>query len=139
MSLLDRLPGGRARKRHREDARCARGDLALELRELGRDLERLAGLSKGVDQDDAAAVDRESTLTARLLVELERGERLALRGADREILARWRVLAANVSKARLLGQGPHRVARLQAAVDECEQLRRLVAREQAGVKAPQLG
>ena len=69
---------------------------------------------------------RESTITARLLEELERGEHLARRGEDQEVLARWRALAAAVSKARLLGQGPHRVAKLQAAAGECEELRRLV-------------
>jgi hypothetical protein len=126
MALSDWLPGRRARSNRRADSPATLGELARELHELGRDLICLAGLSQSVDQDDGAAVARESTLTARLLEELERGERLALQCEDQEIVARWRVLAAGVSRARLLGQGPHRVVKLQAAADECEQLRRLV-------------
>jgi hypothetical protein len=126
MPLSDWLPGHRARANRRADSRAALGELAREFHELGRDLIRLADLSRSVDQDDGAAVARESTLTARLLEELERGERLALQSEDQEIVAHWRVLAAGVSRARLLGQGPHRVAKLQDAADECEQLRHLI-------------
>ncbi len=126
MPLSDFLPGRRARDKRRLDARAALGELDRELHELARDLTRLAGLSGEAGQDDAAAVARESTITGRLLEELDRGERLARRSEDREIEARWRALAASVSKARLLGQGPHRVAKLQAAAEGCEELRRLV-------------
>ncbi len=126
MPLSDFLPGGRTRAKRRLDARPTLGELDRELHELARDLTRLAGLSADPGQDDAAAVARESTITARLLEELARGEHLARRGEDQEVLARWRALAAAVSKARLLGQGPHRVAKLQAAAGECEELRRLV-------------
>jgi hypothetical protein len=126
MPLSDWLPGHRARSNRKADSRAALGELARELHELGRDLIRLAGLSRGADQDDGAAVARESTITARLLEELERGERLALQSQDEEILSPWRALAANVSRARLLGQGPHRVTKLQDAAGQCEQLRQLI-------------
>jgi hypothetical protein len=112
--------------RRRRDAPRALRDLALDLHELAADLTRLAGLSQDASQGDAAAVARESVLTARLLGRLESGERLALLGRDEEITTHWRALAANVSKARLLGQGPHRVAKLQDAAGQCKQLRQLI-------------
>lgn len=124
--FFDWIPGRRSRMRRRREAPRALRDLALDLHELTADLTRLAGLSQDATQDDVAVVARESVLTARLLERLESGERFAPLGRDEEITADWRALAAHVSKARLLGQGPHRIAKLQAATVECEQLRRLV-------------
>lgn len=82
--------------------------------------------------DDDAAIARETTSTARLLDVLPRGDRLARQLQDEELAAAWRRLAASTTRARLLGQGPHRVAKLEEAAAECERLARLVEEKLAG-------
>ena len=59
------------------------------------------------------------------------GARLPRRASDRKVPAS---LAASTGRARLLGQGPHRAAKLEAAAAECKQLQQLVGRELAGLK-----
>jgi hypothetical protein len=132
LSLFGWLPGRRGVARQKRHAR--RGALAgleFALAELGHELRRLAELSSPGDHDDGAAVARETTITARILEVLARGERFASQLPDSELVSAWRQLAASAGRARLLGQGPHRVAKLQAASAECERLQQLVGQKLA--------
>jgi hypothetical protein len=133
--LFGWLPGRRAAaQRRRHTRRSALAGLEFALAELDHELRRLAALSHTAEQDDAAAVARETTTTARILEVLARGERFASQLPDGELASGWRRLAAGAGKARLLGQGPHRAAKLEAAAVECEQLQQLVSRELADLE-----
>ena len=135
LDLFGWLPGQRAAAQRRAQARRnALAGLEGALAELGRELSRLAELSHTSDQDDRAAVVRESTTTTRILEALQRGEGLAAGLSDDEIASAWRELAASTGRARLLGQGPHRAAKLEAAAAKCEQLQQLVGQELTSLK-----
>jgi hypothetical protein len=128
--LFGWLPGRRAAARRRAHARRkGLGGLEFALAELGHELERLAQLSHTTERDDAAAVARETTTTARILEVLARGERFASELPNDEAAKAWRALAADATKARLLGQGPHRAAKLEIAAAQCEKLQQFVSRE----------
>jgi hypothetical protein len=124
------LPGRRAAAQRRAEARRS----ALRVAELARELKRLAALSQTTDQDDAAAIARETTVTWRILEVLRRGEQLASHLADDEIASAWRRLAASTGRARLLGQGPHRAAKLEEVAAGCQRLQELLRRELADAR-----
>jgi hypothetical protein len=124
------LPGHRDAARRRAHARRkALAGLEFALAELGHELARLAQLSLTAEVDDATAVARETTATARILEVLARGEGFASALPDDEAAKGWRAVAAKATRARLLGQGPHRAASLDSIATECEQLQQLVSRE----------
>lgn len=129
------LPGQRAAAQLRAQARGnVLAGLELALAELGRELSRLAELSHTSDQDDRAAIVREATITSRILEVLQRGEGLASDLSDDEAASAWRRLAASTGRARLLGQGPHRAAKLEAAAAECQRLQELVDQKLTGLE-----
>jgi hypothetical protein len=132
-SLFGRLPGQRAAaQRRRQTRRHALAGFEAALAELGRELKRLAQLSHTTDHDDAAAIVREATITSRILGVLQRGERLTSDLSDDGVASAWRRLAASTGRARLLGQGPHRAAKLEDAAAECQRLQQIVEQELAG-------
>ena len=133
--LFGWLPGRRAAaQRQRHARRSALAGLEFALAELDHELRRLAALLSTVDHDDAGAVARETTTTARILEVLARGERFASQLPDRELVSAWRQLAASAGRTSLPGQGPHRAAKLEAAAAECERLQQLVSRELADLE-----
>lgn len=128
--LFGWLPGRRAAAQRRAHARRkALAGLEFALAELGHELERLAQLSETAEQDDAAAIARETTTTTRILDILARGEGFASALPENEGAKGWRAVAAEATRARLLGQSPHRAAKLATIAAECEQLQQLVSRE----------
>jgi hypothetical protein len=128
--LFGWLPGRRAAAQRRgHTRRKALTGLEFSLAELAHELERLAQLSPAVDHDDAAAVARETTTTTRILDVLTRGEGFASALPEDAATKGWRAVAAEAARARLLGQGPHRAAKLETIAAECERLQQLVSRE----------
>ena len=131
-SLFGRLPGRKAAAQKRRQAhRKALAGLEFTAAELGNELQRLADISESSEHDDAAAVVRETTATSRILDSLARGEGFAAALSDDEGARAWRELAASAGRARLLGQGPHRAARLRAVAGECGRLQQLIDDELA--------
>jgi len=125
--LFGWLPGRRAAAQKRRRAhRKALAGLEFAAAELGSELRRLADHSQSSEPDDVAAVVRETTATSRILDLLARGERFAANLSKDEAASAWREVAASAGRARLLGQGPHRVARLRAVAEECEQLQQFI-------------
>ena len=130
--LFGWLPGRHAAAQKRRQAhRKALAGLEFSSAELGSELRRLADLSQSSEPDDAAAIVRETTATSRILDVLARGERFAADLSKEEAASAWREVAASAGRARLLGQGPHRVARLRAVASECERLQQLIDEELA--------
>lgn len=133
-SLFGWLPGRKAAAQKRRQAhRKALAGLQFTAAELGSELQRLADISQSSEPDDAAAVVRETTVTSRILELLARGERFAATLSKDEAASAWREVAASAGRARLLGQGPHRAARLRAVAEECEQLQQFIDEELAGL------
>jgi hypothetical protein len=124
--LFGWLPKRHATARRRAQTRHALAGLDFALGELARELKRLAEMSRTTDQDDAAAVVRETVTTSRILELLAQGESLASQLSDKGIADAWQRLAGSTGRARLLGSGPHRVIKLMAAAGECEWLQQLV-------------
>jgi hypothetical protein len=121
------LPGRRAATHRRARSRhAALAKFDFVLAELAHELKQLAEASQTASHDDTAAVIRETTATSRILDLLARGEGLTSQLSDEEIADAWQQLAASTGRARLLGQGPHRAAKLLDAADECESLQQLV-------------
>lgn len=134
--LFGWLPGRRAAAQRKVHARAkALTGLEFALAELGHELEHLAQLSQTEEPDDAAAIARETATTSRILDVLARGEGFAAALSGDEAAKSWRAVAAEATRARLLGQGPHRAAKLQAIAAECEQLQQFVSREISGMQA----
>ena len=132
--LFGWLPGRRAAAQRRRQAhRKTLAGLEFTAAELGSELRRLADLSQSSEPDDAAAIVRETTATSRILDVLAHGERYAANLSKDEAAHAWREVAASAGRARLLGQGPHRVARLRAVAAECEQLQQLIDDELASL------
>ena len=135
LGLFDRRPKRHATAQRRSHARRkALAGLEFTLAELHHDLQRLAELSQTTDQDDAAAVTRETATTSRILEVLARGERFASDLSNDEAASAWRELAASTGRARLLGQGPHRVTKLKDVAAQCEQLQQFVSQELAALE-----
>jgi hypothetical protein len=132
VGLFGWLPGRQAAsQRRREAQRKALGGLEFAAAELSNELKRLADLSQSSAPDDAAAIVRESATTSRILDTLARGERFAAALSDDQGARAWRELAASAGRARLLGQGPHRVAKLGDAAAGCERLQQFIDGELA--------
>lgn len=132
--LFGWLPGRRAAAQKRRRAhRKALAGLEFATAELGSELQRLAEPSQTTEQDDAPASEREAATTSRILEVLARGERFASALSNDAAASTWRELAASTSRARLLGEGPHRAAKLKVAAAECEQLQRFIDEELAGL------
>jgi hypothetical protein len=130
--LFGWLPDRRvAAQKRRQAHRKTLAGLEFTAAELSNERRRLADLSQSGEPDDAAAIVRESATTSRILDTLARGERFAAALSDDEGARAWRELAASAGRARLLGQGPHRVAKLGAVAAECEQLQQLIDGELA--------
>ena len=133
-SLFGWLPGRKAAAQKRRQAhRKALAGLEFTAAELGNELQRLADISLSSEPDDAAAVVRETAATSRILDSLARGESFASSLSDDEGARAWRELAASAGRARLLGQGPHRAARLRAVAEECQRLQQYIDEELAGL------
>jgi hypothetical protein len=126
------LPGRRAAAHRITRARrAALAGLEFALAELDHELQRLADLSL-TEQNDGDASATEADLTSRILAVLQRGDGFAADLSDDEAASAWRLLAASTAGTDLLGQGPHRAAKLRVAAAQCEQLQQFVDEELTG-------